>query len=291
MALTQKQLSERKNFIGSSEAKIIANGSFDEWAKLISEKKGEQEFLVTKKLQFLFDAGNHMEPFILDQFQKLDPIAKRKLKAAQRGSGRTVDHEGVPIHSTYDAICTDGFPIEAKAHFQFQSIDELAELYSPQCQHHMHTKGTDKCYLVAFFGVHCRMEYLVMQRDDAWLKMYLDQCKQFWHWYTKDIMPDGFITLPPVDWTDQITINMSDLECWDTKMQSEMNLNAQDIIEASKANKIADVAKTEIKHYLPANCRKMVLDLSGNLLGDKIIVSRSKTNTITLKHQPKKEEK
>ena len=38
MALTQKQLSERKNFIGSSEAKIIADGSFSDWAKLISEK-------------------------------------------------------------------------------------------------------------------------------------------------------------------------------------------------------------------------------------------------------------
>ena len=43
MALSQKQLSERKNFIGSSEAKIIANGSFEDWAKLISEKKGEQQ--------------------------------------------------------------------------------------------------------------------------------------------------------------------------------------------------------------------------------------------------------
>ena len=285
MALTQKQLSERKNFIGSSEARIIADGSFADWAQLISEKKGEQERLITKQLQFLFDTGNFMEPFVLDNFAHIT-----NLKVGARGTGKTIDHEGVPIHSTYDAIASDGNPIEAKTHFGFKSMDELCEMYSPQCQHHMHTRAKEYCYIVVFFGVHCRMEYRKMQRDDAWLKMYLDQCKQFWLWYSKDIMPDSFQMLPPVDWTDQITINMSDLECWDMKMQSDMNLNAQDIIGAAKANKIADTAKAEIKHYLPTNCRKMVLDLSGNLQGDKIIVSRSKTNTITLKHQPKKEE-
>jgi hypothetical protein len=286
MALTKQQLSERKNFIGSSEAKIIADGSFADWAKLISEKKGEQERLVTKQLQFMFDTGNYMEAFVLDNFALITD-----LKVGARGTGKTIDYQGVPIHSTYDAIASDGNPIEAKTHFGFMSMDELCDLYAPQCQHHMHTRAKEYCYIVVFFGVHCRIEYRKLQRDDAWLEMYLDQCKQFWHWYSKDIMPDAFTMLPPVDWTDQITMNMSDLECWDNKMQSEMNLNAQDIIEASKANKIADTAKTEIKHYLPANCRKMVLDLSGNLKGDKIIVSRSKTNTITLKHQPKKENK
>ena len=284
MALSQKQLSERKNFIGSSEAKIIANGSFSDWAKLISEKKGEQERLVTKQLQFLFDTGNYMEPFVLDNFQKIS-----SLKVNQRNSGRTVDYRGAPIHSTYDGIASDGNPVEAKTHFGYMSMEELCDFYAPQCQHHMHTKGKDNCYLVAFFGLHCRMEFRQIKRDEAWLEMYLDQCKRFWDWYSTDKMPDGFEMLPPVDWTDQITINMRDLPCWDSKMQSEMNLNAQDIIESTKANKIADVAKLEIKHYLPTNCRKMVLDLSGNLEGDKIIVSRSKTDTITLKHQPKKE--
>ena len=110
----------------------------------------------------------------------------------------------------------------------------------------------------------------------------------FWNWYQNNEMPDEFKVLPPVDWTDQISINMKDLECWDRQMQSEMNLHAQDIIEANKANKIAETAKVSIKHYLPDNCRKMVLDLSGNLEGDKIIVTRSKSNTVTLKHQPKK---
>ena len=91
MALTQKQLSQRKFFIGSSEAKIIANGSFSDWAKLISEKKGEQTQLISKQLQMLFDAGNHMEPFVLDNFETLG-----NLKAEQRGSGRTVDYEEFP---------------------------------------------------------------------------------------------------------------------------------------------------------------------------------------------------
>ena len=68
MALTKQQLNERKNFIGSSEAKIIAGGDFTAWAKLISEKKGESEPFITKQLQFMFDAGNHLESFVLDAF-------------------------------------------------------------------------------------------------------------------------------------------------------------------------------------------------------------------------------
>ena len=283
MALSQKQLNERKNFIGSSEAKLIAKADFREWAKLISEKKGESEPFVSKQLQYLFDAGNHLESFVLDSFQKAT-----KLKANAKGSGRTVDHHDVPIHSTYDAIASDGNPIEAKTHFGFISMVDLCDLYGPQCQHHMHTSAKDHCYLAVFFGVHCRFEYRRVNRDQLWIDEYLEQCKLFWNWYKNDEVPESFHALAPVDWTDQITINMKDLECWDRQMQSEMNLFAQDIIEANKANKLSDTAKVSIKHYLPDNCRKMVLDLSGNLEGDKIIVSRSKTNTITLKHQPKK---
>ena len=174
MALSQKQLSERKNFIGSSEAKIIANGSFEDWAKLISEKKGEQQRLVSKQLQFLFDTGNYMEAFVLDQFENVS-----NLKANQRNSGRTVDHMGTPVHSTYDAIASDGNPIEAKTHFGFMSMEDLCDLYAPQCQHHMHTSSKDSCYVVAFFGVHCRLEYRMIKRDNAWLDMYLEQCNKF----------------------------------------------------------------------------------------------------------------
>ena len=112
MALSQKQLSERKNFIGSSEAKIIANGSFEDWAKLISEKKGEQQRLVSKQLQFLFDTGNYMEAFVLDQFENVS-----NLKANQRNSGRTVDHMGTPVHSTYDAI------VLTVSHDQFYNLN------------------------------------------------------------------------------------------------------------------------------------------------------------------------
>ena len=283
MALTKQQLNERKNFIGSSEAKIIAGGDFTAWAKLISEKKGESEPFVTKQLQFMFDAGNHLESFVLDAFANTT-----KMKYGSAGEGRTVDYNGVPIHSTYDAIASDGNPIEAKTHWGFIPMDDLCDLYEAQCQHHMHTRAKDHCYLAVFFGVHCRFEYRKINRDDAWIKQYLEQCQMFWNWYQNNEMPDEFKVLPPVDWTDQISINMKDLECWDRQMQSGMNLHAQDIIEANKANKIAETAKISIKHYLPDNCRKMVLDLSGNLEGDKIIVTRSKSNTVTLKHQPKK---
>ena len=97
MALTQQQLNERKNFIGSSEAKIIASGDFKSWAKLISEKKGESEPLISKQLQFMFDAGNHLESFVLDAFGK-----NTKLKVGSVGQGRTVAY----MKHNVSIICT-----------------------------------------------------------------------------------------------------------------------------------------------------------------------------------------
>ena len=37
MALSQQQLNARRNFIGSSEASIIANGSYSSWYELIEQ--------------------------------------------------------------------------------------------------------------------------------------------------------------------------------------------------------------------------------------------------------------
>ena len=287
MALSQQQLNARRNFIGSSEASIIANGSYSSWYELIEQKRNSLEKIFDKQTRFLMEAGTFMEPFVLEKGEEI-----MKMKFRNQQSGKTVDHGIAPIHSTYDAIAADGRPVEAKTHWQFRNMDELCDLYAPQCQHHIHTSAKDGCYLVVFFGVRCNLEYRYIKRDQAWIDSYLEQCVKFWSWYRDGVEPEGFELLPPVDWSDMVTMDMSDLPVWDEKMEHEMRVNASDIIESKQAIDIADEAKSVFKHYMPDNCRKMTFDIGGNHKGHKIVMTRSKTTkAITLKHTYPKGEK
>ena len=167
MVLSQQQLNARRNFIGSSEASIIANGSYSSWYELIEQKRNSLEKIFDKQTRFLMEAGTFMEPFVLEKGEEI-----MKMKFRNQQSGKTVDHGIAPIHSTYDAIAADGRPVEAKTHWQFRNMDELCDLYAPQCQHHIHTSAKDGCYLVVFFGVRCNLEYRYNQRDQAWIDSY-----------------------------------------------------------------------------------------------------------------------
>lgn len=287
MALTKQQLEDRKNWIGSSEATIIANGTHDQWFDLIQEKRGEKTKFFKKEEVFRMDAGSHMESFILDKAE-----SDLALKTRHRGAGRTIDKDGVPVHSTFDAMAHNFVPVEAKAHFGFRDMDDLCVLYSAQCQHHMYAAERDHCFLVAFFGVHCRLEMRKINRDEQWLEQYIDNCKSFWDWYINDIPPLEYNPLPPVLYDDMITVNMADMEFFDSKMQSEMNSNALTIIQAKELEGHADLSKTEIKHYMPRNAKRMYLDLTGNhIKGSKIVVTRSRKGQLTCKvYQPKMED-
>ncbi len=289
MNLTPQQLNERKNFIGSSEAKIISSGSYKEWFDLIQEKKDGIARFFDKATIFKMAAGSHLESFVIDNAQEQG----FKYALTEEGSGKTVDYMGVPIHSTYDCIARgDRSPVEIKTHFGFMNIDELADLYAPQLQHHMHTYASDHAWLIVFFGLRCRMEFRRILRDDPWIESYLQQCKKFWDWYKDGKEPEDMVSLMPVEWSDMIVMEMPQLECWDSKMQSEMREFASDIIQAKNQNELGENAKLMFKHYMPDNCRKMTFDIGGNLKGHTITMTRSKTNrNITLKHTTPKEER
>ena len=287
MALSQQQLNTRSNFIGSSEASIIASGNLDAWQDLIDEKNGDKERKFDKNTKLRMAAGSHLESFILDWFENDFDIPLRTRDILRHAS----PDYGLPIRSTLDALTKYYDPVEAKAHFGFRDIDELCEIYAPQCQHHLVSTGREQCFLVAFFAVHCRMEVRVINRDDNWINAYVDNCRKFWDWYQSGVPPIDHVSLPPVVYDDMVTIDMSSLEFFDQRMQSEMNLNAQLITEAKKAVEHADLSKTEIRHYMPDNCKRMTLDLTGNHpAGSKLVATRAKSGTISIRVNTPKED-
>ena len=292
MALTQKQLEQRKHFIGSSDAMRIANGDHNEWHQLILEKRGEVTPHFDKATLLRMSAGTHLETWVINTINHNRRDYHMWEHITVFDNEYDLDHNGTPIHSTLDGkINNTNIPVEVKCHFGFRDMDELCELYAPQCQHHMIACGEDHCYLIVFFAVHCRIEIRKIHADKMWIEMYMQNCHQFWQWYQNDIPPISYVPMPPVVYDDMINIDMSELECFDAQMQSEMNANASMILEAKKATESADLSKVEIRHYMPRNCKRMELALTGNHLdGSKLVATRSRSGTISIRiHTPKED--
>ena len=284
--LTQAQLNERSTYIGSSDAKSIASANYEEWEKLVNAKNGTEVWKPNKQTQLLMDTGSYLEPYIIDKWAEAN---KRQVNF--RGGGKTILVNGVPLHSTFDGrVVGDNAPLEIKAHFGFKDIDELAEFYAPQCQHHMIVSGADRCYFVALFGVRCRIEWRMLQKDERWCDDYIANCKSFWAYYNGDT-PSDAIPLPPIDHSDMYVMNMNELPDWSDEDDHLFGFQAQHIMDAKKAIEVSDEAKAMFKNKMPEKCRRMDYDLTGNLKGHKIRITRSRAGTLTCTYVTPKEKK
>ena len=284
--LTEAQIKERATYIGSSDASTIIKANYADWEKLVLQKTGEEVWKPNKQIQLMLDAGSHMESFIIDQW-----AAQEKRDVNFRGGGKTILIDGIPMHSTFDGrVVGDSAPLEIKTHFGFKDMDELCELYSPQCQHHMLVAGSDRCYLVALFGVRCRLEWRMIKKDERWCEDYIANCKSFWAYY-QGWTPHDPIAMPPVDYSDMFVMDMRDLPDWSDEDDHLFGFQSQHIIDAKKAVSVSDEAKAMFKDRIPTKCRRMDYDISGNLKGHKIRVTRSRSGTLTCTHIPPKEDK
>ena len=282
--LTEAQLKERATYIGSSDASTIVKANYDDWQKLVLQKTGEEVWKPNRQVQLMLDAGSHMESFIIDQW-----AAQEKRDVNFRGGGKTILIDGIPMHSTFDGrVVGDNAPLEIKTHFGFKDMDELCELYAPQCQHHMLVAGTDRCYLVALFGVRCRLEWRMIKKDENWCESYLANCKSFWAYY-QGWTPHDPIALPPVEYSDMFTMNMRDLPDWSDEDDHMFGFQAQHIMDAKSAVIVGDEAKAMFKAKMPEKCRRMDYDLGGNMKGHRIRVTRSRAGTLTCSHIAPKE--
>ena len=290
MALSQKQLDERKYYIGSSEAKIIASADLEKWHELIEEKHNATSKVFPKTTQRRMDAGTFLEPAVLEWFEE-----DAKIEVGSYQCGRTRVHKkgnlSVPIHSTYDALTkADPFiPVEAKCHFGMWDMDKIADMYSAQLQHHIYTGMTDHCWLTVFFGLNANTQYRKINRDQEYIDAYLHNAIQWWNWYEFGVEPKGAEDLMPANWTEMFTMEMSDLESFDANLDKEVVLNAQSIISEKEAKADAEKAKIELRHLMPRNCRQMTHRLGGNLKGYKLTMTRTKGREPSIKINQLKE--
>ena len=282
--LTEAQIKERATYIGSSDASTIVKANYDDWEKLVLQKTGEEVWKPNKQTQLMMDTGSYMESFIIDQWAE-----REKRQVNFRGGGKTILINNVPMHSTFDGrVVGDNAPLEIKTHFGFKDMEELCELYAPQCQHHMLVAGSDRCYLAALFGVRCRLEWRMINKDERWCEDYIANCESFWAYY-QGWTPHDPIAMPPVDYSDMFTMDMKDLPNWSDEDDHLFGFQAQHIMDAKQAVTVGDEAKAMFKAKIPEKCRRMDYDLSGNMKGHKIRVTRSRAGTLTCTHIAPKE--
>lgn len=281
MSLTQKQLEARATYIGSSDAKTIYESDIYAWQALIDQKRGAEPIEFNQATRLKIDAGTYMEGFVLDKFSELSDV---------KIQGYGLEFDKGFYHSTTDAMSASGHVIEAKTHWGFMDMDELCDMYAPQCQHHMLVTNTKFCWLPVFFGKGARIEYRKINRDSEWIGQYRAQASKFYAWLTEDKQPDDMeFMLPPI-WSDTYVTNVKHMDL-DEQTLAALNMSGQSIIEAKKATEQSQAAKADFRDLLPEMCRKMEFDMTGNWEGHVIRVSRSKSNTLTVTHIAPKEAK
>jgi len=275
--LTESQLAERKTYIGSSDAKSIASGDIVQWENTAAIKRGDKEFKVSKDVQLKMDTGSYMESFVIDKWQEMSGITTN-----MRGAGRTQLFGDVPLHSTYDAMIVGSkIPVEVKCHFGFMDMDDLIKLYSPQIQHHMLVSGSESTMFVVFHGLRCTIKWRKVIKDNDWCSMYLLQAKKFWDFYQGNGVDDSIYALPPIVYDDMYTMDLREHDDFSPDFESSLNLSVENMIDYKGAEHMNTESKNMFKEWLPPKCRKMTYALTGNRKGWSVVVTRSKSGTVT----------
>jgi predicted phage-related endonuclease len=262
--LTAAQLEERRNGVGSSDArKIMAGDWYDLWA----EKTGR---VIPPPILSPWDAllRHHIEPAILDYWEQV-----HECDLIYRGDAITHPTLSI-IRATLDGYDDqEGRVVDAKLLNQFTPDKEnwIIDRYGWQMVHQMAVMGCDKGSL--YISIHMAKPYRVdWERDHFQEAMYIDRCKEFWSYVEQDKEPPG---APPVEVPVPVelmrTIDMSDSNQW--------GAFSADWLEHAAAAKAFDLAAKGLKGLVPKD--------AGRVFGKTLEITRDGRGLTIKKLEPK----
>lgn len=201
MPLTAEEIEARKSRVGASDVAAIlgmptfrGRNAYSTWLDKTDQLEPET------KTSASIDAGNRLEPYVLDYAESIYGTLDRNLVVH--------DPTGAPIASTLDGLEREnGRPIEAKTSGIFGPIhgnwgeagsDDVPDGYIIQCQTQLLCTGADLCHLVALLGTRGFQEFHIEPVDDL-MKTIRDVATDFFESYVtpkKD---------PREDWADRLT--------------------------------------------------------------------------------------
>ena len=185
MALSERQLQDRRSGIGASDAITIMWGTSEDWRKLYNEKVNDVRPEFDERRRFLMDMGHAIEPLTLAWFNEKYPLRELPAEYNVRWS---VDPF---FRYTPDGITIDGgLPVQCKFPTGDKSILDLADFYGPQLLHEMLCSKVKKCYLAVTFGHYGRQQHLEVEQDEEAVETYLKRASAFKEYIATGVEPD-----------------------------------------------------------------------------------------------------
>ena len=187
MALTAKQIENRRKGIGGSDANTIMWGDAAQWKALYEEKVNGVQPVFPQSRMDLMEMGHAMEPLTLKWFARehhpLKPIP----------ADHVIEWQVDPFFFfTPDGITQGGIPVQAKFHTGDRNILDLAEMYAAQLAHEMLCANTSQCFLAVTFGHYGRRQHLPVDQDTTALEVYLQRAMAFKHYMQTGRSPSGW---------------------------------------------------------------------------------------------------
>ena len=248
MGLTQKQIEERRLGIGGSDAKMILDG---EWLKLWKQKMGIEEPDFSQDQRFRMALGTAVEPVIRDEWKRRHPEfdVRENVLATQEKSDEFYFMRANLDGFVFNKQTKDEAVMEIKFHTGMKSIEELAKFYYGQIQHNIFVADVKKCIFPVGFGAWGKYGELVIERDESFLKDYLELCKGFWFFVENEVEPEdgaGIKIKPKID--DMIIKSYEGNNLWASC--------AQEWIETKEYKERFDKATKELKSIIEENVKE-----------------------------------
>lgn len=196
-------MTDRKTYIGSSDAKSIISG---DWDNLYRRKMGlepEPDFSDNFPVQL----GLQTEDFHLDWTiaalcaEQNTSYNWSKFQKDGQQHWATFRPEGTfhapRLGSHPDALIQhpsgEFFPVEAKITGRFRNVDEAADFYMPQLQHHMICWDVEQILLSVVCGTN-EPERVWVGYSHEWASHYIERADAFWGHLKSEMPPAPLMT-------------------------------------------------------------------------------------------------
>jgi len=250
----------RCEYIGSSDAKHILSG---DWNHIWRRKMGLEPDADLSD-SFPVQLGVLTEDFHLDWTIRRLRAEKEANWEWSKAAGEEQHYakavlatpNAPPLGSHPDALlrlASDRgvvYPLEAKITGRFATIEDAADFYMPQLQHHMICWDVDVALLSVVIGT-TEPERLWIGASPEWQTHYADRCDSFWQTVKDKAAPSPFIGSPdakvhvPRAIADSVPINGLKRRCIDNSNEAP-GLIAE-FIETRKAVKRHEEVKDSLK--------------------------------------------
>lgn len=270
MPITDKQRTERSQYIGGSDARKLMSGA---WLEVWQEKtaRRQPEDLSQNVLVQIGIATEALHP----QFYALK-TGRRVVEVPD--TQRSFDHAYIAANldfATYSAASGDTWdiPIEAKFNAGFATLEDSLEYNFWQIQHQLLVTGCDEAVLSLIQPRRDGYSFATVGRDAGRIQQLLETIHAFW-WYVENDEPPGqaeFVAAPTV--ARQKVLDMS-------LNNSFVNL-ASIVLEHRDAVKASKDAESEVKATMPEDAQLCYLPARDGKPG--FLLSRDKAGKISMK--------